>query len=49
MAEHADVVSDKPGVCSKCDMKLVETSTVAHGRVAEQNWRGQHPGETLGR
>ena len=28
MAEHADVVSDKPGLCPKCDMKLVETSTV---------------------
>jgi hypothetical protein len=44
MAEHADVVSDKPGVCPKCDMKLVETSTVAHGKTAEENWRRQHPG-----
>lgn len=24
MKEHADVVSDKPGNCSKCGMKLVE-------------------------
>jgi RND family efflux transporter MFP subunit len=39
MAEHADVVSDHPGVCPKCNMKLVETSSVNHGETAEQNWR----------
>jgi RND family efflux transporter MFP subunit len=39
MAEDADVVSDKPGLCPKCDMKLVETSAVAHGKVAEGHWR----------
>ena len=44
MAEHADVVSDKPGQCPKCEMKLVETSTVSHGKIAEGNWRRQHPG-----
>ena len=44
MAEHADVVSDKPGLCPKCEMKLVEASTVSHGKIAEGNWRGQHPG-----
>jgi len=49
MAEHADVVSDKPGLCPKCDMKLVVTSTVAHGKVAEENWRKQHPGGGGGR
>ena len=43
MAEHAHVVSDKPGVCPECEMKLVETSTVKHGKVAEENWRKQHP------
>jgi hypothetical protein len=42
MAEHADVVSDKPGLCPKCDMKLVETSKVSHGKVAEQHWLEQH-------
>jgi RND family efflux transporter MFP subunit len=42
MAQHADVVSDQPGVCPKCDMKLVETSTVGHGKIAEQHWRDQH-------
>jgi rubrerythrin len=26
MAEHADVVSDHPAVCPKCDMTLVETT-----------------------
>jgi RND family efflux transporter MFP subunit len=41
MAEHADVVSDKPAVCPKCDMKLVETSSVNHGPIAEDNWRRQ--------
>ena len=39
MASHADVVSDKPGQCPKCEMELVPTSTVAHGKVAEANWR----------
>jgi RND family efflux transporter MFP subunit len=42
MAEHADVVSDKPGRCPKCDMQLVETTTVNHGETAEANWRRQH-------
>jgi RND family efflux transporter MFP subunit len=49
MAEHADVVSDKPGLCPKCDMKLVGTGTVGHGKVAEENWRRQHPGGGGGR
>jgi multidrug efflux pump subunit AcrA (membrane-fusion protein) len=44
MASHADVVSDKPGKCPKCEMELVPTSTVSHGKVAEENWRKQHPG-----
>ena len=43
MAVHADVVSDKPGKCLKCEMELVPTSTVAHGKIAEENWRKQHP------
>jgi RND family efflux transporter MFP subunit len=42
MAEHADVVSDRPGVCPKCDMKLVETTKVNHGPTAEENWRRKH-------
>jgi rubrerythrin len=42
MEEHADVVSDKPGHCPRCDMKLVETSKVKHGKIAEENWRKQH-------
>ena len=44
MASHADVVSDKPGKCPKCEMELVPTSTVSHGKIAEENWRKQHPG-----
>jgi RND family efflux transporter MFP subunit len=43
MASHADVVSDKPGKCPKCEMELVPTSSVSHGKVAEENWRKQHP------
>ena len=45
MAEHADIVSDKPGRCPKCDMELVETSKVNHGEAAEQNWHRQHAGK----
>jgi len=43
MAEHADVVSDKPGSCPECGMALVETSTVAHRKIAEGHWLEQHP------
>jgi hypothetical protein len=43
MAADADVVSDKPGKCPKCEMDLVPTSTVSHGKVAEANWRKQDP------
>jgi RND family efflux transporter MFP subunit len=39
MAAHADVVSDKPGKCTKCEMELVPTSSVAHGKIAEEHWR----------
>ena len=44
MAIHADVVSDTEGICPKCQMKLVETSTVSHGKIAEQHWKDQHSG-----
>jgi ribosomal protein S27AE len=44
MSQHADVVSDKPGKCPKCGMDLVETSTVKHGKIAEQHWLEQHAG-----
>jgi len=42
MAEHADVVYDQPGVCPKCEMKLVRTDTVVHGKAAEQHWAETH-------
>ena len=42
MATDADVVSDKPGKCPKCEMDLVLTSSVTHGKTAEENWRKQH-------
>ena len=42
MAAHADVVADKPGKCPKCEMGLVPTPTVSHGKLAEENWRKQH-------
>ncbi len=38
MASHADAVTNKPGKCPKCEMDLVPTSKVAHGKVAEENW-----------
>jgi RND family efflux transporter MFP subunit len=42
MKSDADVVSDKPGICPKCEMELVPTSTVKHGKLAEENWLKQH-------
>ena len=45
MASHADVVSDKPGKCTKCEMYLVPTSTVEHGKMSEANWQKQHAGK----
>jgi RND family efflux transporter MFP subunit len=42
MAEHANVVSDKPGNCPQCGMELVETTKVNHGPQAEENWRRRH-------
>lgn len=48
MASHADVVSDKPGKCPKCEMDLVPTNRAAHGKIAEENWRKQHPGSIDG-
>jgi hypothetical protein len=41
MASHADVVSDRPGKCPKCDMDLVPTHGVRHVKLAEENWRKQ--------
>jgi len=50
MESHADVVSDKPGKCTKCPMELVPTSTVPHGKIAEENWRKRHmPEERSGK
>lgn len=42
MSQHADVVSDKPGKCPKCEMTLVETGKVPHGKIAEEHWRKEH-------
>ncbi|MFH0907338.1 MAG: heavy metal-binding domain-containing protein [bacterium] len=42
MGSHADVVSDAPGECPKCEMQLVPTGTVKHGHVAEDIWHTQH-------
>jgi RND family efflux transporter MFP subunit len=42
MESHADVVTDHPGRCPKCGMKLVPTSEVEHGKQAEELWRKQH-------
>jgi membrane fusion protein, copper/silver efflux system len=46
MASDADVVSDKPGKCPKCQMDLVPTSSVPHGKIAEENWRKKHAAQT---
>ena len=42
MKSHADVVSDKPGICPKCEMQLVETSKVNHGKESEEFWMKDH-------
>ena len=42
MSAHADVVSNQPGDCPKCEMRLVETSQVKHGKMAEQHWLERH-------
>ncbi len=44
MKQHAHVVSDKPGKCPECNMDLVPTSTVAHGKIAEAHWRKEAGG-----
>ncbi|MBI1390832.1 MAG: efflux RND transporter periplasmic adaptor subunit [bacterium] len=43
MPSDADVVSDRPGDCPKCGMKLVPTSSVDHGAQAEAIWKASHP------
>lgn len=43
MESHSEVVSDQPGDCPKCGMHLVNTGTVEHGKIAEQNWLKSHP------
>jgi len=42
MPADADVVSDRPGNCPKCGMELVPTSSVPHGKQAEEHWRAEH-------
>lgn len=42
MEEHADVVTDKPGKCPKCGMKLVPTTKAEHGKASEALWLKQH-------
>jgi Cu(I)/Ag(I) efflux system membrane fusion protein/cobalt-zinc-cadmium efflux system membrane fusion protein len=39
MPSHALVVSDEPGRCPECNMKLVPTSDVEHGPESEAAWR----------
>ena len=41
--EECGVVSDKPGICPECGMVLVPTSTVPHGKKAEEQWYKEHP------
>jgi multidrug efflux pump subunit AcrA (membrane-fusion protein) len=37
MADH-EIVTNKPGICPRCEMKLVPTSSVPHGKAAEEKW-----------
>ena len=38
MASHAHIVSDQAGRCPECNMKLVPTGEVEHGKQAEEAW-----------
>ena len=40
---HLDVVTNQPGDCPKCGMKLVPTSSLPDGKIAEEIWRKEHP------
>lgn len=42
MKSHAHIVSDQPGKCPECEMDLVKTSSVAHGKISEEQWLKQH-------
>jgi len=42
MSIHSDVVTDHPGACPKCGMTLVPTTSVPHGKIAEEKWRTDH-------
>jgi hypothetical protein len=39
---HLDVVSEHPGDCPQCGMKLMRTTEFDDGKIAEENWRKQH-------
>ena len=39
MESHAHIVSDEPGRCEECNMKLTPTSEVEHGPKAEAAWQ----------
>lgn len=41
MESHAHVVSDQPGRCPECNMKLVPTTEVEHGARSERLWKEQ--------
>jgi len=41
MKSHAHIVTDKPGDCLECSMKLVDTRSVKHGPAARAHWEKQ--------
>lgn len=38
MDSHAHIVAAQPGKCPECNMTLVPTRSVAHGKIAEAAW-----------
>jgi rubrerythrin len=42
MESHAYIVTDEPGNCPECGMKLVPTSEVEHGPKSEALWYKEH-------
>jgi len=43
MESHAHVVSNQPGKCPLCEMKLVPVSQVAFAAKSEAAWQAEHP------
>ena len=46
MTEHVAIRYDHPGKCPLCSLTLVPVNEVTYNKIAEENWRKEHPTET---